>query len=63
MRKIKKSFPDLIYIWIPRKYKAKDISDFYKYFGKISYKYNDKEYTELLADITPAKLKNKRIYA
>lgn len=36
--------------------------EFYKYFGKISYKYNDKEYTELLTDITPAKLKNKRIY-
>ena len=34
MRKIRKSFPELIYTWIPRKYNAKDISDFYKYYGK-----------------------------
>lgn len=34
MRKIRKIFPDLIYTWIPRKYGAKDISDFYKCFGK-----------------------------
>lgn len=34
MRKIRKVFPDLIYTWIPRKYKTKDISDFYKYYGK-----------------------------
>lgn len=34
MRKFKKTFPELIYTWIPRKYNAKDISDFYKYYGK-----------------------------
>ena len=36
--------------------------EFYKYFGKINYKYNEKEYSELLKDVTPSKLKNKRIY-
>ena len=36
--------------------------EFYKYFGAISYEYNEKEYTELLNDVTPAKLKNKKIY-
>ena len=34
MRKIRKSHPELIYTFIPRKYNAKDISDFYKYYGK-----------------------------
>lgn len=35
MRKIKKEYSDLIYFYIPRKYKAKDISDFYKKYGKL----------------------------
>jgi len=34
MNKIKKRHPELIYTWIPRKYEAKDISDFYKKYGK-----------------------------
>jgi hypothetical protein len=34
MRRIRKNHPDLIYTWIPRKYKTKDISDFYKCYGK-----------------------------
>ena len=34
MRKIRKSHPELIYTFIPRRYNAKDISDFYKYYGK-----------------------------
>lgn len=34
MNKIKKEHPELNYFWIPRKYGAKDISDFYKMFGK-----------------------------
>ena len=34
MNKIKKEYPELNYFWIPRKYGAKDISDFYKMFGK-----------------------------
>ena len=36
--------------------------EFYKYFGKINYKYNDVEYSDLMKDVTPSKLKNKRIY-
>ena len=36
--------------------------EFYKYFGKITYKYKDEEYTDLMKDITPKKLKNKRVY-
>ena len=32
--KIKKQFPDLTYVMIPRKYNAKDISDFYKLYGR-----------------------------
>lgn len=32
--KIKKEHPELNYIWIPRKYKAKDISDYYKMYGR-----------------------------
>ena len=36
--------------------------EFYKYFGKISYIYKDKEYTDLLKDVTPLNLKNKRVY-
>lgn len=35
MKKIKKEHPELIYTWLPRKY-AKDISDFYKIYGKES---------------------------
>lgn len=34
MKKIKKQHPELIYTWIPRMYEAKDISDFYKKYGK-----------------------------
>jgi hypothetical protein len=34
MRKIKKEHPEFIYTWIPRKLNAKDISDFYKLYGK-----------------------------
>lgn len=34
MRRIREKHPDLIYTWIPRKYKTKDISDFYKCYGK-----------------------------
>lgn len=34
MQKIRKEFPELLYYWIPRKYEAKDISDFYHKYGK-----------------------------
>lgn len=34
MNKQKKQYPELIYTWIPRDYGAKDISDFYKIYGK-----------------------------
>ena len=34
MRKRKKKHPELIYFYIPRHYNAKDISDFYKKYGK-----------------------------
>lgn len=34
MCKIKKKRPELIYFYIPRHYNAKDISDFYKKYGK-----------------------------
>ena len=34
INKIKKQFPDLTYVMIPRKYNAKDISDFYKLYGR-----------------------------
>jgi hypothetical protein len=34
MNKIKKEHPELVYFWIPRKYGVKDISDFYKTYGK-----------------------------
>lgn len=34
MNKIKKNHKDLKYVFIPRKYEAKDISDFYKKYGK-----------------------------
>lgn len=34
MRKIKDQYPELRYLFIPRKYGAKDISDFYKKYGK-----------------------------
>lgn len=33
MNKLKKQFPELIYYFIPRKYEAKDPTDFYKKFG------------------------------
>ena len=33
MKRIKKNYPELIYTWLPHNY-AKDISDFYKNFGK-----------------------------
>lgn len=34
MNKLKKKYPELLYTWIPRKYKAKDISDFYAMYKK-----------------------------
>lgn len=34
MNKIKKEYPELFYYWIPREYGVKDISDFYKTYGK-----------------------------
>lgn len=34
MAKISKQHPELKYLFIPRKYGAKDISDFYKKYGK-----------------------------
>lgn len=34
MKKIKKKHPELLYYFIPRDYNAKDISDFYKMYGK-----------------------------
>lgn len=34
MNKIRRDFPELIYIFIPRKYNAKDISDFYSLYGR-----------------------------
>ena len=34
MKRIRKEFPELIYYWIPRKYEAKDISDFYHKYGR-----------------------------
>lgn len=34
MNKLKKKHPDLIYTWIPRRYNAKDISDYYKEYGR-----------------------------
>lgn len=33
MRRIKKNHPELRFLWIPRKYKAKDVSDFVKKYG------------------------------
>ena len=35
MVKFKKQNPEAIYHWIPRAYKAKDITDFYKKYGKL----------------------------
>lgn len=34
MNKLKKQHPEFIYTWIPRKYEAKDVSDFYKSYGR-----------------------------
>ena len=34
MNKLKKQHSELIYTWIPRKYEAKDISDFYKMYKR-----------------------------
>lgn len=34
MKRIKKEHPELTYFWIPRKYNAKDISDFYHQYGR-----------------------------
>lgn len=44
MRKIKKQYPELKFFWIPRKYKAKDTSDFIKKYGVCK----TKEYIEKL---------------
>ena len=35
-KKIKKMFPDLQILLIPKKYKCKDMSDFYKKYGLFS---------------------------
>ena len=34
MNKIRKDHPELVYFWIPRRYEVKDISDFYRTYGK-----------------------------
>ena len=34
LRLIKSNHPDLNYIWLPRKYKSKDLSDYYKANGR-----------------------------
>lgn len=34
LNKFRHKYPELIYTWIPRRLKAKDISDFYKEYGK-----------------------------
>lgn len=34
LNKFKRKYPELIYTWIPRKLKEKDISDYYKEYGK-----------------------------
>lgn len=34
MNRLKKKHPDLVYTWIPRHYNAKDISDYYKEYGR-----------------------------
>ena len=34
MNRLKRKYPDLIYTWIPRHYNAKDISDYYKEYGR-----------------------------
>lgn len=34
LKRIKKSFPDIKIAFIPRAYNAKDISDFYRAYGK-----------------------------
>jgi hypothetical protein len=34
MVKIRKNHPELYYFWIPSKYEAKDISDFYKKYKR-----------------------------
>ena len=34
MNKIRKKFPDVHVLFIPKHYKAKDISDFYKMYGR-----------------------------
>lgn len=34
MQKIRKEHPELVYFWIPRRYNAKDISDFRKMYGE-----------------------------
>lgn len=49
MNKIRKQYPELNYIWIPRKYDAKDISDFYKKYGKDETVKLIKQYLEWLS--------------
>lgn len=34
LNKIHKQHPELLYFWIPKKFKAKDFSDFYKKYGR-----------------------------
>jgi len=51
MRKIRKQFPDLVYCWIPRSYDAKDISDFYKKYGKYETKKFIRDYILKLKEL------------
>ena len=48
MNKIKKQYPDLVICMIPRKYEAKDISDFYQKYGKNKTIEGIKEYINYL---------------
>ena len=48
MRKFKKEHPELIYTFIPRKYGAKDISDYHKMYGRESTLNLIKEYIQWL---------------
>jgi hypothetical protein len=34
MNKFRKQFPDVYVLWIPRHFGAKDISDYYKKYGR-----------------------------
>lgn len=49
LNKFRKQFPELNYVWIPRKYEAKDISDFYKKYGRSKTIELIKQYLEWLS--------------